>query len=244
LHYWEGGVRKSLWLVVPLLLVAAATVWWRSDLPEARTAANASQPSPASAASEPAARVMTPVSTAVAQIPAPPPTKETKPLFVGGFEASLRADADGKLVMDEETLRALEMLTRMGAGEREQRLQRLGEQLPSVATSQALDLLQRVTDYRRAALQAFPPNSVPANATEARSMLEAAHRLRIDYLGEDAAGTFFAKQEQQARRLIDSLDAPTQEQVRRNAPMLSMAYTMFIVPRKPARAIGQQDQSN
>jgi hypothetical protein len=243
-------MRRSLWWLVPLLLIAAtAALWWRSDPPESLASSYASEQSPSGAAAEPAAGLVTPAPTAIAQTPAPVVAAETKPLFVGGFEASLRADAEDKLVMDTETLQALEMLTGMSVREREQRLQRLGEQLPPVAASQALDLLRRVTDYRTAAQQILPPGSPPTTAAEARSMLEAVHRLRIDYLGEEAARIFFAQEEARARRVIESLDAAAnttrtaEEQARYDARLLSMAFSMFILPRKVPRAIGQQDEN-
>jgi len=241
-------MRKSLWWLVPLLLIAAtAAVWWRPAPPESLEPNNASEQSPPAAAAEPPASLVTPVPTAVAQTPAPPVAAEARPLFVAGLEATLRADAEDKLVMDTETLQALEMLAGMSARERERRVQRLGEQLPPVAASQALDLMRRVADYRTAAQQMLPPGSAPASVAEARSMLQAIHRLRIDYLGEDAARTFFAQEETRARRVIESLDAPAnttrtaEEQARYNASMLSMAFSMFIMPRKAPRAIGQQD---
>jgi lipase chaperone LimK len=121
------------------------------------------------------------------------------------------------------------------------------QRLASVAASQALELLQRVTDYRTAVQQMLPRESAPTTVAEARSMLETVHGMRIDYLGEDAARTFFAQEEKLARAVIESAvpkpnsQRTAAEQASDTTMKVRTAFAMFIMPRQPPRAIGQQD---
>jgi hypothetical protein len=247
-------VRKPVWLLAGLLLlVGIMAVWLRPEVPRSTTVneqppAPRSIDSPSTAFAAPPHGIAAPAIVASASAaPAPAIAEETKPLFIEGLEATLRADEDGNLILDEQALSALETLSSMSARERELRRERLVQQLPAAASSQALDLLQRVTDYRTALQQVFPASAAPTTIPEALTLLENLRRMRADYFGEETAQRLFERQEKMLRGFIQAAGKPAsaesspEEQARRTESLLRSLFGMFIMPRKPARAIGQQD---
>src|SRR5687768_1172071 len=115
-------MRRSLWLWVPLSLIAAAVLWSQLHEP-ARLESKAAVPAPAPAPgvqispASPAAPAVS-ASTPTAAPTAPAQADAGKPLFIDGIEATLRADAEGSLIIDMEARSALEMLIGMSARER------------------------------------------------------------------------------------------------------------------------------
>ena len=242
-------MRKSIgWSLVLVLPLAVVAILLRPTRPSIPIATTPSQPlstppagiatsstSPSTAQPEPAAPV---------QATRPASDEVSRPLFVEGLEATLRADDEGKLVLDSEARQALEMLIGMSARERSLRQQRLVQQLPAVAAAQALELLQRLGDYRTAAVQTFPRESPPKNIEEVRSMLASLHQLRVDYLGEATARAFFEQDERAARGFVEAISrnaSPNGGEDPRSAMVADTVFSLFILPRKPPRAIGQQD---
>jgi lipase chaperone LimK len=178
-------------------------------------------------------------------MPAAIPTaadEASKPFFIEYVEPTLRADAEGHLILDSEARNAFEILIGMSARELGQRQQRLVQQLPAVAAAQALDLLQRLSDYRSAAVQTFPRENPPANLDQARSMLSTLHQLRVDYLGEPAALALFQSEERAARRFIEALTPSAAANAgaaddARTTLVLHVVFGMYIVPRQPPRPL-------
>jgi len=235
--------KHIAWWVALSLLAAAAILWSRLDhtAPASRELARASTvpaSTPEGLAAAPGGAA--PAATATPAVARQRSADAAAPLFIEGLEATLRADEAGSLIIDDQTRSALETLIGMSAAEREQRKQRLVRELPAVAASEALDLLQRMTDYRTAATQMFPIEAAPNSVADAGAMLETVHQLRVDYLGEQIARKFFGREEKLGRILIESADKPA-EDTARTATNLRAAFGMFIMPRPPSRAIGQRD---
>ena len=240
-------MRKYMWWTMPWALLAVVGILW-SRFHQPRPGEATTAVAPATTPETLHAAPIEPTAPAVA-IPTtaqPASTDSTTPLFVEGLEATLRADDAGSLILDTETRNALEMLIGMSAREREQRIQRLRQQLPAVAASQALDLLPRLTEYRNAALQMFPADAAPTTLAQARAALLTIHQLRVDSLGEDAAGKLFGRDEAMARMLFESMgrnnpENRTPEQEARLSSSVRSAFALLVLPRQPTRAIGQQD---
>jgi lipase chaperone LimK len=195
--------------LVCLLAVAAGVLWWFSsherDGPElpSRPASQARAAGPQTS------------ETAATSPPAAPPTQSTSPPAQAPTSAGdepvaqsndrvFRVDAGGRLVLDQLTRLNIEaLIARTPEDELESAKQEAVAPLPSAASLQAADLIDRYEEYDYAQRQTYPPGQAPSTAEEALAELDGLHTLREAHFGPDVAKAFYGEEEALNRELIE-----------------------------------------
>jgi len=150
----------------------------------------------------------TPAPTRTSPMPTTPSGDETQPpaereLLPEEPKETFRADAAGKLILDEPTRLKVEALfARTDPKDLDSEAQRLVEQLPPAAAAQALDVVDRYRNYAAAQEQNYEDDA-PASPEDAIVQLENLHNLRVEHFGPTLAKAFYADEERLSRELLE-----------------------------------------
>lgn len=137
----------------------------------------------------------------------PAPAGEATPLEpVGRF----RADAQGALVLDTDTLRTLEQVL---AFRRDRPVAEAAREatsaLPERAQAQAIELAERYGRYEQSLRQVVSPERAPQSVDEMAADLQALQAQRQQWFGEAAARQLFGADEAVTARLIQLMREDT-----------------------------------
>jgi len=110
-------------------------------------------------------------------------------------EIGLQIDAGGQLVKNAQTRDELERILAGDPDGLEIRRQEILDRLPPAAAREALDLLDRFSNYRQALQQALPDTSLVLTEQDALVMLDTAHALRVTYFGPEVTEALFGEEE-------------------------------------------------
>jgi hypothetical protein len=191
---------RILWICIALVIVVASSAWLRLSSDAQRIPPVAAEQSAPSSA-EPGSVASSSERQAVLGNPssAVPPsagralidTLRVRQIEETGFQV----DAKGQLVKDAQTRAELERILNGDPDGLEIRRQEILDRLPPAAAREALDLLERFTNYRQALRQALPDTALALTEQDALVMLDTAHALRVSYFGKELTEAFFGAEE-------------------------------------------------
>ncbi len=192
---------RLIWMCVTLVLLVAVASWQRladdvdrsqaASRPfatETRSPAERSAPSRAARAAAipaPAARIADPAVPAAA-----PAAVNVQPEEIG-----LRLDAAGHLVKNATTRDEIERILSGDPARIDTARQEMLDNLPPAAAREALDLLDRFSNYRAALRQVLPQSTVAPTQQDALVMLDTLHDMRVTYFGAELTEAFFGAEE-------------------------------------------------
>jgi lipase chaperone LimK len=190
---------RILWMCIALVSVVAASAWLRLSSDAQRTPPVAEQTAPSSAEARSIASSGKPQAVLGSSSPAVSPgagralidALRVRQIEETGFQV----DAKGQLVKDAQTRDELERILDGDPAGLEIRRQEILDRLPPAAAREALDLLERFTNYRQALRQALPETALALTEQDALVMLDTAHALRVSYFGKDLTEAFFGAEE-------------------------------------------------
>lgn len=193
-----GAVALLAWLAAgahaPAVVEDPTTVfpWSRS--------ASASAP-----VDTPAVVAQNPVDTgATVELPAAVPGLEGKP------QRAFRADARGRLVVDQPMRLHAESLLALNEGDAlAARLDTELAGLPAPAAARARELVAQFEAYQTAQAAAFPPGQALLVPEEGLAQLQTMQALRAAHFGAEAAQQMFAQDDAVARRILELMREDT-----------------------------------
>ncbi|SEL40058.1 lipase chaperone protein [Roseateles sp. YR242] len=133
-----------------------------------------------------------------------------EPAVTAGASRPFRADANGRLVVDQPMRLQIESLLALNNGPGlAAALESDLAGLPPAAAARARELLAQYQAYQDAQRQSFPPGQAPLLPEEGLAQLNALQALRATYLGSDNARQMFAEDDAVARRLLELMREDT-----------------------------------
>lgn len=168
-----------------------------------------SQSSPAVAArNEPAAAASNEPEYQEPAADAPAPADETaappEATVAQTNDKTFRANASGRLVLDEQTRLNMEALFARTERDRlAEAKQQAIEPLPAAASAQAAELIEQYDNYQQAQKQAYPPGVAPATEEAALAELDGLHALRVAHFGPVVARALYGEEEAVSRQLVE-----------------------------------------
>jgi hypothetical protein len=190
---------RILWLCIALVLVVAVSAWLRLSSDAQRPPPVAAEP-PAPSSAVPRSVASSSERQAVlgnsASAVSPTGRMLIDALRVRQIEETgFEVDATGQLVKDAQTRAELERILNGDPDGLEIRRKEILDRLPPAAAREALDLLERFTNYRQALRQALPDTALALTEQDALVMLDTAHALRVSYFGKELTEAFFGAEE-------------------------------------------------
>lgn len=127
-----------------------------------------------------------------------------------GPSRPFRADANGRLVVDQTMRLQLESLLALNNGPGlTAALDNDLAGLPAAAAARAHELLGQYQAYQEAQRQSFPPGQAPLLPEEGLAQLTSLQALRATYLGAENSRQMFAEDDAVARRLLELMREDT-----------------------------------
>lgn len=121
-----------------------------------------------------------------------------------------RADAQGRLVVDQAMRLRVEALLALHEGDAlAARLDAELAGLTPTAAARARELVAQFEAYQDAQAAAFPPGRAPLVPEEGLAQLQAMQALRASHFGADAARQMFAQDDAVARRILELMREDT-----------------------------------
>jgi len=161
----------------------------------------------------------------VASVPASPPVTPQRPSALAEASASqndgasaydpeqddgqvaFKADANGRIVMNEKTRLDLERLYALYTlPERETKMTEIAATLPPEAARQLYQLMEQYQNYQAAMHQVYPPDREMTSIEQGVSQIDGMHGLRVQYFGEQAAAAMFGAEEKLQRDLYQQME--------------------------------------
>jgi PAS domain-containing protein len=191
--------RKALLIAsLAALAVGGGLLFFRLEAPnpaptESGAVASARAPQPGTQPPQPA-----PVEAGAAQNDG---ASEYDPELDDG-QVAFRADANGRIVMNEKTRLDLERLHALYTPpERERKMTEIAATLPPEAARQLYELMEQYQNYLAAMYQVYPPDREMTSVEQGVSQIDGMHGLRVQYFGEQAAAAMFGSEEKLQREL-------------------------------------------
>jgi len=203
--------RNSLLLAsLAALAVGGGFLFFRSgapDLAPADTSVVASAPrsQPDAPASQPRAQQLQ--STSVAAGAAQDDSVSGYDPEQDDGQVAFKADANGRIVMNEKTRLDLERLHALYTpSEREKKMAEIAATLPPEAARQLYQLMEQYQNYLAAMYQVYPPDREMTSVEQGVSQIDGMHGLRVQYFGEQAAAAMFGAEETLQRELYRQME--------------------------------------
>lgn len=118
------------------------------------------------------------------------------------------ADKRGKLVLNADTHANLEkLLLEEDPAVMQATLAAIMNKLPPAAAAELKALVAQFQQYTKALSHSISPENAPENAQEGFKLLDSLHKLRVSYLGPEAARAMFGPEEASTRQLIALMEA-------------------------------------
>lgn len=122
-------------------------------------------------------------------------------------QLAFKADADGRIVMNEKTRLDLERLHALYTPpERERKMAEIAATLPSEAARQLYQLMEQYQSYLAALYQVYPPDRELTSVEQGASQIDGMHGLRVQYFGDRAASAMFGAEEKLQRELYQQME--------------------------------------
>ena len=122
-------------------------------------------------------------------------------------QVAFKADANGRLVMNEKTRLDLERLHALYTPpERETKMTEIAAALPPEAARQLYQLMEQYQNYLAALYQVYPPDREMTSVEQGVSQIDGMHGLRVQYFGEQATAAMFGAEEELQRELYTQME--------------------------------------
>jgi len=122
-------------------------------------------------------------------------------------QLAFKADANGRIVMNEKTRLDLERLHALYTPpERERKMTEIAATLPPEAARQLYQLMEQYQNYLAAMYQVYPPDRELTSVEQGASQIDGMHGLRVQYFGEQAAAAMFGAEEKLQRELYQQME--------------------------------------
>jgi hypothetical protein len=122
-------------------------------------------------------------------------------------QVAFRADANGRIVVNEKTRLDLERLNALYTPpEREKKMTEIAATLPPEAARQLYQLMEQYQNYQAAMYQVYPPDREMTTVEQGVSQIDGMHGLRVQYFGEQATAAMFGAEEKLQRELYQQME--------------------------------------
>jgi hypothetical protein len=113
------------------------------------------------------------------------------------------ADSRGRLVLNSDTHANLEkLLLEEDPAAMRATLEKISKELPAQAAAELKVLAGQFQQYTKALGHSVSPENAPENERDGLKLLDSLHKLRVSYLGAEAAKAMFGAEEATTRQLI------------------------------------------
>jgi hypothetical protein len=122
-------------------------------------------------------------------------------------QVAFKADANGRIVMNEKTRLDLERLYALYTPpEREAKMAEIAATLPPEAARQLYQLMEQYQNYQVAMFQVYPPDREMTSVEQGISQIDGMHGLRVQHFGEQATEAMFGAEEKLQRELYRQME--------------------------------------
>jgi hypothetical protein len=122
-------------------------------------------------------------------------------------QVAFKADANGRIVMNEKARLDLERLFALFTPpERERKLTEIAATLPPEAAHQLYLLMEQYQNYQAAVYQVYPPDREMTSVEQGVLQIDGMHGLRVQYFGEQATSAMFGAEEKLQRELYQQIE--------------------------------------
>jgi Proteobacterial lipase chaperone protein len=122
-------------------------------------------------------------------------------------QVAFKADASGRIVLNEKTRLDLERLHALYTPpERERKMTEIAATLPPEAAQKLYQLMEQYQNYMAALHQVFPPDREMTSVEQGVAQIDGMHGLRVQYFGEPATAAMFGAEEKLQRELYQQME--------------------------------------